>query len=115
MFWLIKVLFFLQIFKPFAPDFEIGNQDDEITCQIFLPQIRKQFHIDDGSDDPLQRPELRVYPQREQHQEEQHRPELRTRELIDGLREDYEGEAGAWGGLEDNGKLVNVPNSIIFK
>lgn len=62
-------------------------------------QVREELHVHDGRDDALQRAELRVDAQREQHQEEQHRPELRARELVDSLGEDYEGQACSRGGL----------------
>lgn len=47
----------------------------------------------------LQDADLRTETQREQHGEEEHRPEGSTRQLHDGLGEDDEGKPGALGSL----------------
>ena len=66
-----------------------------LTCENLLPQIREQLQVDDGGDDALEGAELRVYPQGEQHEEEQDRPEGRRRELVDGLGEHDERQTSA--------------------
>lgn len=62
---------------------------------ICIPQIRKKLHIHDRCNNPLQGSELRVDSQGEKHQEEENRPELGSRELVDGFCEDDEGKACA--------------------
>lgn len=65
------------------------------TCEYLFPQVGEQLHVDDGSDNSLQGAKLGVYPEGEEHQEEEDGPELCPGELVDGLREDDERQARA--------------------
>lgn len=79
------------------------------TCEnLLLEALWQHLEINDALDDALQRPELRVQPQREQHEEEEQRPHVAPRELVHGLREQDESEPGARGGLEKKKKFRKI-------
>lgn len=65
------------------------------TCEYLFPCVGEELEVYDGGDDPLERAELRVDAQREQHQEEEDGPEGRAGELVDGLGERDERQASA--------------------
>ena len=63
-----------------------------LTCENLLPEVGKKLEIDGALHDALEGSELRVEAQREEHQEEQHGPQVACRELIDCLCEQNESQ-----------------------
>lgn len=72
-----------------------------LTCKNLLPEVGEDLEIDDGSDDSLEGTELRVDAEGEEHEEEEHGPEGRPWELVDGLREHDESQTRPRGRLEE--------------
>jgi hypothetical protein len=74
--------------------------------QNLFGQIGEHLQIDDGRDDAFQRAKLRVDSQREQHQEEQHGPELSAGELVYCFCKYYESQSRAGGRLKQKRTII---------
>ncbi|GIY93882.1 hypothetical protein CEXT_255711 [Caerostris extrusa] len=71
------------------------REEGGLTREYLLAHVGEELHVHDGGDDALQGAELGVDAQREEHEEEEHRPEGGAGELVDGLGERDEGQARA--------------------
>ena len=72
-----------------------------VTCEQLFPEIWQHLEIYDALDDALERAELRVQAEREEHEEEEDGPQVAPGELVHRLSEQDESQAGAAGRLEE--------------
>lgn len=65
-----------------------------------LGQIGEQLHVYQRGDHALQRAKLRIDAQREEHEEEEHSPELGAGKLINRFRKYDKGQSSTRGALQ---------------
>ena len=70
-------------------------------------------HLEHGAHETLEDADLRSQSQREQHQEEEQRPALRSGELREDVRHHDEGEARALRGLVQLGLQAAIPEAVL--